>query len=196
MFPTEKENPFEVFGEWFNQAKKSDMAEPTAVALATADKKGRPSCRMVLLKEFDERGFVFFTNKKSRKGGQLNENPYASMCFYWGELGRQVRVSGKVKEINSHESDVYHASRHRGSQIGAWASMQSQKLDKYSTLEKRVKEMQKQFGDGPVERPIHWGGYRIVPDRIEFWQHMDHRLHKRMVYERKGKKWQAGLLYP
>jgi len=196
MFPTGKEDPFLIFAEWFDEAKKVDIYEPTAVTLATADDKGRPSCRIVLLKEFDKRGFVYFTNKKSRKGNEVNKNSHAALCFYWDELRRQVRISGKVEEISEHESDAYFASRKRGSQIGAWASMQSQKLDKYSTLEKRVKEFEKEFGKGPIMRPPHWGGFRVVPKEIEFWQLIDHRLHKRILYERKGKKWESKLLYP
>jgi len=196
MFPTGKEDPFGVFGDWLHAAKQTDLREPTACALATADGEGRPSSRMVLLKEFDERGFVFFTNKKSRKGGQLKQTPFAALCFYWDILGKQVRVSGKIEEVGEHESDAYFASRQRGSQIGAWASMQSKELDDYTTLEKRVSEMTEQFGDGPVPRPPHWGGYRIIPDRIEFWLHMDCRLHKRMLYERDGESWKTSFLYP
>lgn len=196
QFPTDKEDPFEVFGQWLKEAKKSDLNEPTAMCLTTCTIEGKPSSRMVLLKEFDERGFVFFTNLKSRKGLELLENPNAAICFYWDSLQKQVRVTGKVKRITDRESDIYHNSRRRGSQIGAWASMQSHKLDNYRILEERVEEIKKQFGSGPIPRPPFWGGFRLKPYEIEFWQHMEHRLHKRLLYIRKGSKWNTTLLYP
>ncbi len=205
MFPTGKENPLEVFSKWLDEAKScTDIKEPNAMALATCAQDGNsfaPSCRFVLLKNFDERGFVFFTNKNSRKGDELKDNPHAALCFYWEALGKQVRIEGKVEEVDESESDTYHTSRRRGSQIGAWASKQSQPLENYSILEQRVKKMEEEFADAPVPRPPFWGGYRVIPNRIEFWQHMEHRLHYRLLYKRiendeNTALWDSEFLYP
>lgn len=196
MFLTGKENPFEVFGRWYAEAQASIEKEPTAMVLSTASKNGTPSSRVILLKGFDERGFVFFTNRTSKKGRELKENPKAALCFYWNKLNKQVRINGDVEEVSDHESDQYHSSRRRGSQIGAWASKQSTELDDYSTLEKRVAEIEKQYEGADVPRPPYWGGFRVKPKTIEFWQEMEFRLHKRMVFTKTESGWSTKKLYP
>lgn len=196
MFPSGKENPFEVFGEWFAEAQTKITIEPTSMVLSTATKDGAPSSRVILLKSFDERGFVFFTNRTSRKGHELKENPKAALCFYWNILGKQVRIVGDVEEVSDHESDLYHSSRRRGSQLGAWASKQSTELDEYATLEKRVAEFEKQYEGANVPRPPYWGGYRLKPNEIEFWENIEFRLHKRLVYTKTVKGWKTKKLYP
>lgn len=168
----------------------------TPVALATADAAGRPSVRMVLLRGLDDRGFVFHTNYNSRKGRELAANAYASLCFHWPEIEEQIRVEGPVERLGDEESDAYFAGRPRGSQLGAWASMQSAPLDSRATLEQRIAECEARFMGQPVPRPPFWGGFRIKPDRVEFWFGRPDRLHDRVLYTRAGSGWKVDRLYP
>jgi pyridoxamine 5'-phosphate oxidase len=192
------QNPFKRFGLLLERARATDLPEPTAVALATADASGMPSVRMVLLKGFDDSGFVFYTNLQSRKSREMEENPRASLCFHWQPLEAQVRVEGRVEPVTEEEADAYFASRPRGSQLGAWASLQSSPLSSYASLEKRVAEIVERFGDGPIPRPTFWSGFRLVPHRIEFWSGRASRLHEREVYTRESDagEWSTHLLYP
>lgn len=189
--------PFKQIEEWLEEAKRHpQIAEPTAFALATANKQGQPSLRILLLKGLDERGLTFFTNSESQKGSELRENPQACINFYWMPLGRQIRATGKVEPVSAEESNIYFASRRRGSQIGAWASDQSRPLDDCTTLEKRVAELEKQYEGKEIPRPPHWYGWRLIPDSIEFWQEGEFRLHHREVYLREGAGWRKELRYP
>jgi pyridoxamine 5'-phosphate oxidase len=166
------------------------------MALATADAEGRPAVRMVLLKGHDRRGFVFYTNRESRKAAALAENASAALLFHWKSLRRQIRIEGPVTLVDDVESDAYFASRGRDSQLGAWASDQSRPLDARATFEGRFAETEARFAGQDVPRPPHWGGYRVVPDRIEFWQDRAHRLHERRLFVADGDGWTEGLLYP
>lgn len=172
------------------------LAEPTAFCLATADAGGRPSARMLLLKDVDERGFVFYTNYESRKGRELLARPWAALCFHWQPLEVQVRVEGRVAPVGPAEADAYFASRARGSQIGAWASRQSSPLATPGELEARVAECTRRFEGGPVPRPPHWSGFRLAPARIEFWKNMPSRLHDRDLYVREARGWRVEKLHP
>jgi pyridoxamine 5'-phosphate oxidase len=188
--------PFRRFGELFQRARQTDLHEPTAMALATASADGHPSVRMVLLKEFDERGFVFYTNLGSRKAGELAANPYAALCFHWQPMEVQVRIEGRVEPVTAEEADAYYASRARGSRIGAWASKQSTRLDSYDTLAERVRELEAEYEGKEIPRPPFWSGFRVVPERIELWFGRPSRLHERELYVRTDGGWTKELLYP
>lgn len=196
------EVPIALFQEWLAQAeaKAAEMGDifPNAMSVATADKKGRPSVRILLLKAVNENGFVFYTNTAAQKGRELSENPYAELCFYWPFLGRQVRVSGVVKLVSDTEADAYFQSRARESQIGAWASKQSTEIQSRDVLQERYEHYEAKFEGKPVPRPEYWSGYRLIPEKIEFWQIGDHRLHDRFVFERGAEKsdWQLKRLSP
>ena len=191
-------DPIDRFRELLAAAVALDRAllpEPTAFVLATvAD--GRPAARVLLLKSADERGFTFFTNYESRKGRELIAHPRAAMCFHWQHLEHQVRIEGAVAPVPPAESDAYFASRPRGSQLGAWASLQSRPIEHAGDLERRVAEMEHRFAGGPVPRPPHWGGFRLTPERVEFWRNRESRLHDRDVYVREGAGWGVERLYP
>ena len=202
---TNNQKPFEKFSNWFEQAQNiPNIIEPTAMCIASVDENNRPSARMILLKKFDERGFCFFTNFNGRKASEILNNQNVALCFYWGALGKQVRIEGFAQEVSKEEADDYFASRRRGSQIGAWASKQSSKLENFSELEKRIEEFSKKFEGSEVPRPDFWSGFRVVPRRIEFWEEGEFRIHTREVYERprqeaedsEEKVWQVFNLYP
>ena len=189
-------DPYALFAEWLAEATKTEPNDPNAMCLATATPDGRPSARMVLLKGQDARGFVFYTNLESRKGGELAANPHAALCFHWKTLQRSVRVEGSVEAVTEAEADAYYASRHRSSRIGAWASRQSRPLEGRWALEKAVAEYTLKFGLGEIPRPPFWSGFRILPARIEFWRDMPFRLHERRVFHRDGEGWREETLYP
>jgi pyridoxamine 5'-phosphate oxidase len=191
-----KDDPIELFGRWFADAKKTDMKDPTAMALATTGAGGLPNIRMVLLKGFDARGFVFYTNLGSVKGRELEENPRAALCIHWPPLGRQVRVRGAATLVSDEEADAYFASRERQSRLGAWASKQSQPLTKRLELERRVAKYVAKYPVGTVPRPAFWSGYRVAPEEIEFWQDKPFRLHDRLQFLRAGDGWRAQWLFP
>ena len=196
MSQKDPEDPIDLFQSWFAEAVRAEPQDPNAVALATADASGRPSVRMVLLKDADARGFVFYTNLESRKGLELQANPRAALCFHWKSLDRQVRVEGGIEPVAEAEADSYFASRDRASQIGAWASQQSRPLESRFALERRLAEFTAKFHIGTVPRPPFWSGFRLVPETIEFWQERPFRLHDRTVYHRDGSAWSARKLYP
>ena len=189
-------DPFALFDEWFAEARDAEPNDPNAMALATADAHGRPSSRMVLLKGHGPDGFVFYTNREGRKAADLLANPQAALLFHWKSLRRQVRIEGPVTLASDAESDAYFASRGRDSQLGAWASDQSRPLDARETFEARVEAVKARFDGGDVPRPPHWGGYRVNPVAIEFWQDRAPRLHERRLFTRGAGGWCEGLLFP
>lgn len=193
------EEPFARFAELMELAKSvgaATLPEPTAFALGTVGADGQPAVRILLLKGVDDEGFVFYTNYESRKGRELLAHPKAAMCFHWQPLERQVRVEGDVSPVSAHAADAYFASRARGSQIGAWASRQSRAIGTPGDLEARVRDVEARFEGTVVTRPPHWSGFRLVPQRIEFWRGMPSRLHERTVYVRDGDAWRMETLYP
>ncbi len=189
-------DPITQFDQWFAEATTAQVREANGMTLATATSQGIPSARVVLLKEFDQRGFVFFTNYRSRKGGELLENPHAALVFWWSELERQVRITGSVERIDPAESDAYYASRPLDSRLGAWASEQSQPIEGRAVLTERFAELQQEYADGNVPRPPHWGGFCLRPTEIEFWQGRPGRLHDRLLYSRSDDAWTIDRLAP
>ncbi len=189
-------DPFALFDIWYTEARASEPNDSNAMALATVDASGRPSVRMVLLKGHGPDGFVFYTNRESRKAGELTANPHAALLFHWKSQRRQIRIEGTISLVADAESDAYFASRSRDSQLGAWASDQSRPLADRATFEARFEEVKARFDGQGVPRPPHWGGYCLTPGRIEFWQDRAHRLHERRLFRRAPDGWTEGLLYP
>jgi pyridoxamine 5'-phosphate oxidase len=190
------DDPVVLFDRWFRFAKRARIYWPNSTAVATADASGKPSVRMVLLKSYDERGFVFYTNYDSQKGRELSANPNASMVIYWNDLVRQIRMTGRVEQTSREESEQYFHSRPRGSQIGAWASNQDSAVASRDELTKKYEEFDRKFAGQPVPLPPYWGGYRLIPEEIEFWQGRAYRLHDRFRYARKGGSWSWVRLSP
>ena len=193
---TVHKNPFKQFGDWFNQVLKLELKEPTAMVLATADKKARPSARVVLMKEISSEGITFYTNYNSRKGEELKQNPSAALLFYWTELERQVRIEGNIKKVSRQESVKYFNSRPFGSRIAAWISEQSEIIPNREYLEKRFTELEKNFSDGKISLPPNWGGFRLFPNYFEFWQGKENRMHDRICYRKIKSKWKISRLAP
>lgn len=191
-----RDDPLKRFQEWFREAGQAGVEVPEAMTLATAAADGAPSARMVLLKGADDDGFLFYSGYVSRKAGELEENPHAALVFYWRPLGKQIRVEGRVERVPDVESDEYFATRPRGSQLAAWASQQSHQMAGREELERRYAELEREYEGRAVPRPPHWGGYRLRPDAIEFWEHRENRLHDRTRYTRAREGWRAERLAP
>ncbi|MGS2743626.1 pyridoxamine 5'-phosphate oxidase [Halomonas sp. LS-001] len=191
------DEPIALFDEWFTLAVEYEAKDSNAMTLATVDNQGRPHARVVLLKDFDEEGMVFFTNYHSHKGSELSNVPFAALTFWWPSLSRQVRIEGRVEQVSADESDEYFESRPRGSQLGAWIATQSVVIPGRSWIEERQKRFQQAYDGQEIPRPIHWGGYRVIPEMIEFWQGQPSRLHDRIRYERRdGEPWNRFRLAP
>jgi pyridoxamine 5'-phosphate oxidase len=189
-------DPIRRFRKWHREAEKAGIGLPDACALATADEDGRPSVRFVLLKEADERGFTFYTNTMSRKGVEIGQNPHAALAFYWHDTDRQVRVEGRLEQVSRQEADEYWEERPRESRLASLASIQSAPMEGRRQLLDRYRELQAQYEEGPIPRPPHWTGYRLIPERIEFWTREEPRLHHRELFIRRGDGWQEQLLQP
>ncbi len=189
-------DPIEQFRRWFDETLAANLHEPNAVTLATATPTGKPSARVVLLKGYDAKGFVFYTNHEGRKGRELAENPHCALVFYWGELERQVRIEGRAFRVSEKDSDAYYGSRPRGSRLGAWVSAQSQPIGGRETLEERLRELEVEYEGREIPRPPFWGGYRVEPEAIEFWQGRENRLHDRLLYSRTEDGWGMERLQP
>lgn len=190
------DDPHAWFDAWFTEASQRIEIDPNAMTLSSVSATGQPAARVVLLKEWDERGFVFYTNRRSRKGAHLADQPQAALSFYWRELRRQIRIEGKVEQVPDEQSDAYFATRPRLSQIGAWASLQSQPLAERGDFEVRVAEFEAKYANQDVPRPPHWGGYRVVPALFEFWEAREFRLHERWEFQRNEDGWTRRMLYP
>lgn len=189
--------PIDLFKTWLAEARTSELNDPDAACVATVDETGMPNARMALIRTIDERGFVFFTNYESRKGREILANPKAALCFHWKSLHRQVRVQGNVERVSDIEADEYFNSRFRDSRISAWASEQSRPMESRAVLVRRVEDFEQKFeGMENPPRPPHWSGFRIIPQRIEFWQQMEFRLHDRTVYTKNGNEWKIEKLFP
>lgn len=189
-------DPFTLFDQWYGEAREAEINDSNAMAVATADARGRPSVRMVLLKGHGPEGFVFYTNFEGRKADQLLANPHAALMFHWKSLRRQIRIEGPVETVEEAAADAYFATRSRDSQLGAWASDQSRPLPSRDVFMSRYADAVSRFEGGPVPRPPHWSGFRVMPERIEFWQDREHRLHERRLFVREAQGWSEGLLYP
>jgi pyridoxamine 5'-phosphate oxidase len=190
------DDPIAQFRRWFDEARAFGLAMPEAMTLATSNADGRPSARIVLLHGIDENGFVFHTNYESRKGRELEANPQAALVLYWHPLGRQIRIEGSIERVSEEESARYFRTRPRGGQLGAWASRQSEQIESREILEERVRGLEREYEGREVPLPPFWGGYRLLPDRIELWQHGEDRLHDRFAYERSGDSWTRSRLSP
>jgi pyridoxamine 5'-phosphate oxidase len=189
-------DPIALAGAWLQAAREAGIPQPEAMAIASADERGRPSVRIVLMRGLDAEGFRFYTNRESRKGGELDANPHAALVFHWDALGQQLRAEGPVRRLGDGESDAYFSGRPRESQLGAWASDQSRPLGSRQELLDRFAEAERRFEGRPVERPPHWGGYLLAPEAIEFWEHGEHRLHHRRRFTREAGGWREELLAP
>ena len=193
MKPTD---PIVIFRDWYQEAINTGITDPSIMTLATVDGEGNPAARIVLLKSFDENGFVFYTNYQSRKGTDLEKNPRAALVLHWRETGRQVRIEGITKKVQASASDRYFESRPRGSQLGAWASEQSREIPSKAHLDESLKRWESEFRNQPVPRPPYWGGYRVIPDKIEFWSDRENRMHERMLFEKTDQGWVFKRLAP
>lgn len=189
-------NPYILFDKWFDLASKKEISDPNAISLSTVNSKGQPNVRIVLMKSFNEDGLTFYTNSNSSKGMEIESNANIAACFYWKSIERQVRVRGKVRKISGKDSDIYFSSRDRKSKIGAWASLQSKQLKNRKELEKRFNLISKKYKNIDIPRPPHWGGFIIKPIEIEFWHNKPHRLHERVLFKIKKRKWVKSFLYP
>ena len=190
------EDPFVWFETWYDEALAAVSVDPNAMTLATVSAHGSPSSRVVLLKAWDRDGFVFYTNRESRKGIEIAQTGRVALSFYWRDLGRQIRIEGRADRVDDETSDAYFASRPRGAQVGAWASLQSSAVASSAIIEQRLEEFEAQFEGVEVPRPPHWGGYRVVPNLLEFWSSGDNRIHERWLFERSGDGWDVTMLFP
>ncbi|MCK5461711.1 MAG: pyridoxamine 5'-phosphate oxidase [Bacteroidales bacterium] len=189
-------DPIVLFRDWYQEAIDAGITDPSIMTLATVDGEGNPAARIVLLKSFDENGFVFYTNYQSRKGTDLEKNPRAALVLHWRETGHQVRIEGITKKVQASASDRYFESRPRGSQLGAWASEQSREIPSKAHLDESLKRWESEFRDQPVPRPPYWGGYRVIPDKMEFWSDRENRMHERMLFEKTEQGWVFKKLAP